>query len=108
MSDSTMEYGYGTSLTRSGMWGVFTSAKVLCSDGIVRKVKRISMTEDTMFSVPCAVTVDGRTVTGFLSLETLSGLSTESDSDEKVVKFTANVHGANASLIPAGTCREDK
>jgi len=66
----------GTSVTVGYPWGVYVSARVLCPDGVVRTVKRIATTADTWFSVPCAVTVRGKTVAGYMTL-------TDAGSDEE-------------------------
>jgi hypothetical protein len=63
----TRQYGKGTSVTLRGPWSVYVSARVLCPDGKVRTVKRIAITSDTFFSVPCSVTFRGRTVAGYMT-----------------------------------------
>lgn len=107
MSDNTTtrEYADGTSITQAYPFGTHVAARVMCSDGRVRTVKRIAETADTFFSVPCAVTVAGRTVAGYLTIEARSGLSTTSDSDPAVVKFAACDYGRNADALPAGLWR---
>ena len=59
---------------------------VLCQDGKRRKLKRLG-TPDTYFSIPAAITVNGKTVTGFVT------------SDDGTYCFTANKFGKNAYLL---------
>lgn len=101
----TTEYGQGTSLTTYGSWDTFVAARVLCSDGMVRTVRRIAMVADTYSTVPCSVKVKGKTVSGYLTVETMQGLDTEIESDPKVVKFVAIKTGVNAGMLPAGAFR---
>lgn len=101
----THDYADGTSLTQSYPFGSYVAALAMCADGRVRAVKRIAATADTFFSVPCAVAVAGRTVSGYLTIETRSGASTASDSDPAVVKFAAYDYGRNADALPAGLWR---
>lgn len=105
MSTTTRrDYADGTSLTTRHPWGICVAARVMCPDGVVRATARIS-TADTFFPVPCAVKVKGKTVSGFLTVETREGLSTETDDDPAVVKFVASESGANASMLPGGAYR---
>lgn len=96
----------GTSVSQEFPWGTFVTATVLCSDGIVRNVSRIANTADTFFSIPAAVKVKGRTVSGYVTMETLTGSSiaspTASD-DPTCVKFVAYTYGKNADALPEGT-----
>jgi hypothetical protein len=110
MYGETRNYGRGTSITVRSPWGLYVSAKALCSDGKVRTVSRISITADTFFSVPAAVTVykNGarRTVSGYITFETLTGMSTETEGDPMVVKFHRYSYGKNADALPMGAYRE--
>jgi hypothetical protein len=92
-------YGAGTFLEVDYPWGVYVRGAALCSDGRVRRLKRIASTADTFFSVPAAVTVKGRTVSGYVTVETAQGWSTESADDPAVVKFVAYSYGRNGHLL---------
>jgi hypothetical protein len=93
------DYGNDTYLTYSPFpFAEIIGGAALCSDGTVRKLKRVS-TPDTFFSAPAAVSVKGKTVTGFLILETLEGFSTEGPDDPITVKFVANQYGKNGHLL---------
>lgn len=83
----TRNFSDGTSVTVRMPWSLYVSARVLCPDGKIRKTKRIAQTADTFFSVPCAVYVNGKTVAGYMTVETRAGLSTATESDPAVVKF---------------------
>lgn len=102
MSSDTRLYAMGTSVSVWYPWGTYVTARVLCSDGRVRKVSRISQTADTFFSVPCAVKVKGRTVSGYLTIDTLSGSSVPTDNDPAVAMFVAYTYGKNGHLLPRG------
>lgn len=99
---STRTYAMGTSLTTSNPWGLIISARVLCPDGKVRQVKRISQTADTFFSIPAAVTYKGKTVAGYVTIETLEGFSVECPADPPVCKFVAVDNRRNSGLFPNG------
>lgn len=104
---TTRDYADDTSITSAYPFGTYITARVMCADGRVRTVKRIADTADTFFSVPCAVTVSGRTVTGYLTVEGRSGSSVATDDDPAVAKFVAYDYGRNADALPAGAWRSD-
>lgn len=89
----------------NGFGGIISGA-ALCSDGRTRKLKRVSAYADTWFSVPAAVTVRGKTVTGYISVETVEGFSTPTDNDPAVVKFNAYLYRKNHAVLPPGTYKE--
>ncbi len=95
----TRDYANGTSITQSFPWGLYHSARVMCPDGKVRKTKRIAQTADTFFSVPCAVEFKGKTVAGFMMTETVSGLSTATESDPAIVRFVPYSYGRNGNAF---------
>lgn len=98
----TRYYAFGTSLTVRHPWGLFVAGRAMCSDGKVRSLKRISATADTFFSVPAAVTVNGKTVSGYITVESAAGFSTDTPTDPAVVKFVAYSYGRNGGLLPDG------
>jgi hypothetical protein len=59
-------------------WGLFqrTGHRVMCSDGKIRACK-MSSTADTFFSVPASIEVNGKTVTGYVTTETVHFLPNE-------------------------------
>lgn len=77
-----IDYANGTYLRTSIMWDVYSGGAAMCSDGIVRTLKRIAITADTYFSIPAAVSVRGKTVSGFVSVDT-------ANDPECTVVFTA-------------------
>ena len=92
-------YGDGTRLDHSAdggcVWG-----KALCADGDVRAVRfPRGGHADTFFSVPAVCTIKGKTVTGFVTIETRAGYTTASDDDPTVVKFVINRYGKHADII---------
>jgi hypothetical protein len=95
----TRHYANGTFLTVGMPWSTYVSGAALCSDGKVRKLKRIAATADTFFSVPASVVVNGRTVAGYVTVETLAGYSTETADDPAVVKFVSYTYRKNGALL---------
>src|SRR3990172_7289488 len=82
----------------------FVSGRALCSDGKVRAVRFTGDgIADTFFSIPASVKVSGRAVSGFVTVETVTGFSTPTDNDPAVVRFVAYRYGKNADLLPTKT-----
>ncbi len=100
-------YAEGTYLTQSYPWGMYVSGRAMCSDGVARQLKRIASTADTFFSVPASVTVHGRTVAGYVTVECASGSSVETDDDPSMVKFVAYTYGKNGDVLPRGAYRSE-
>ena len=105
MTIETRHYGYGTSLTVEYPWGVNVSGRAMCSDGRVRALKRIAQTADTFFSIPASVTVSGRTVAGYVTVETAQGFSAETEDDPTVLKFRTYTYRKNHDALPEGVWR---
>ena len=99
-------YGHDTYLVSTQPWGLYRGGRALCSDGKVRTLARIAETADTFFAVPAAVKVNGKTVSGYVTFETMGGFSTESEGDPIVVKFRRYDYGKNADMLPPGAFRE--
>jgi hypothetical protein len=102
MTTFTRPYARGTGLTMSNPWGLHRGGRAICSDGKVRSLKRIAETADTFFSIPAAVTVNGRTVAGYVTIETEDGFSTWTEDDPAIVKFVAYTYGKNHDALPSG------
>lgn len=83
----TYPNGSQSVLSRGSFAQLVQVRAVPCSDGKSRNTKPLGRT-DTSFSVPAAVCVKGRTVTGFLTY-TDDGYT-----------FTANKFGTNGGLLP--------
>jgi hypothetical protein len=83
-----MQYPNGSiSVLSRGPWSHLVQVrKAICSDGIARTTCRVGV-PDTHFSIPAAVKVFGKTVTGFLTY-----------SDDGYT-FHANQRGKNAMLL---------
>ena len=60
-----------TRLRVSYPWGLLhrSGSRVLCADGVVRSLAYLAQTPDTFFSVPAAVRVRGRYITGYVTGE---------------------------------------
>ena len=93
------EYAQDTYLETAGPWQVFIGARALCPDGKVRKVKRIGQVGDTFFSIPAAISLKRKTVTGFLTIQTIAGFEVPTDDDPAIVKFFPVQYGKNANLF---------
>lgn len=100
---SKTDFANGTSITRSYPWGLNVAAMVQCPDGIVRKCKRIAACADTFFSTPASVTVRGRTVAGFITLETRSGMSTATPDDPAVLRFFPYKYRKHGAIFDRAT-----
>lgn len=98
----TRTYSRGTYTRQSMPWGLYVSAAAMCSDGKVRRVKRIAQTADTFFSVPAAVQVRGKTVAGYITVETEQGYSVDMPHDPAIVKFCAVKYRRNWQMLPEG------
>jgi len=61
-----MQHGT-TCLATCPPWGLITrkGTRLLCSDGTVRSVAYIAQSADTFFSVPTAVRIRGKYITGY-------------------------------------------
>lgn len=92
MTIQTRTFPDGTSITQSFPWGFYVTARVVCTDGKMRQVKRIASTADTAFSVPASVEVrrngQRRTVSGYITM------------DDDGVRFIASIYGKNGHLLP--------
>jgi hypothetical protein len=97
-----MEYALGTFLElESGPFACgFVHGRALCTDGKVRTVRFKTGIADTFFSVPASVSVKGKTVSGYVTVETVEGWTTPTDGDPAVVKFIAYRYGKNGNLLP--------
>ncbi len=104
-----MLYAMGTELVQSpGPFSCgFSSGKALCSDGKVRAIRfQNGGIADTFFSIPASVKVGGKTVSGFVMVETLEGFSTETKDDPAVVKFIAYTYRKNGGELPRGCAKK--
>lgn len=99
MSVETRNYSNGTYLKVENPFGFYIGGRAECADGKVRNLKRISVTADTYFSVPAAVTVKGKTVSGYITVECGSGSSVPTEYDPLVVIFKAYKWGKNYHLL---------
>ena len=63
-----------TGLVSTQPWGLFrrTGSRVLCSDGKIRSLAYLAQTSDTFFSIPAAIRVNGKYVTGYVTTEEAS------------------------------------
>lgn len=105
MPRDTRQHARGTSLTVDYPFGWYVTGRAMCSDGRVRALKRIAVTADTFFSVPAAVTVKGRTVSGYVTVETETGMTVDTEEDPSIVKFIAVKYGRNHDALPDGAWR---
>ncbi len=97
------DYAQGTYLTVRYPFATFVGGSALCKDGKVRTLKRISESADTFFSVPASVEVrqNGKrfTVAGYVSVDTVSGSSVETEDDPAIVRFHAYRYGKNGDKV---------
>lgn len=95
MARDVRHYGHHTHLIVDYPWGHYIGGRVMCSDGKVRSLKRIADTADTFFSIPAAVNVGKRTVTGYVTIDEVNG--------ESVVLFIAYEYRKNHDALPKGS-----
>lgn len=91
---SRHNYGKGTWTETRGPWSTFTRARALCPDGRLRVVK-LALCADTFFSVSARVSYRNKTVAGFVTFASDSGLSTD---PAQYVKFVPT--GKHAGIFP--------
>jgi hypothetical protein len=92
------EYAQGTFTLSYDNFGL-SDAAALCPDGKVRKVRFYDGIADTFFSVPCRVSAYGKTVSGYITIETVNGYSTPTDDDPAIVKFVPYIYGKNGGVF---------
>lgn len=97
------DYALGTYLDQQSPYGFYVGGRALCSDGRTRALKRIAATADTFFSVPASITAYGKTIGGYVTVETVAGWSTPTDDDPAVVKFQPYVFSKNGAVLPRWT-----
>jgi hypothetical protein len=93
LGEQRRDYANGTYILCHMPWGLYTGGAALCSDGRVRRLTRISQTADTFFSVPAAVKVKGKTVSGYITFAEVDGAA------QLVVEFVAVNYRKNAYLL---------
>jgi len=94
--DTKREYEKGTYIVSRSPWGTYVTASAICPDGKLRKVKRISITSDTFFSIPASVVFKGKTIAGYITFESDSGLSTD---DKQFISFRSYLNRKNGNLF---------
>ena len=81
------------SILSRGPWAQLVKVRgAICSDGVARTTCRVGV-PDTYFSVPAAVKVCGRTVTGFLMCND-EGWTFHADMSKKNALMLADLHPA--------------
>jgi hypothetical protein len=85
----------------------YVAGRAMCSDGKVRAVRFRSGIADTFFSIPASVKVNGKTVAGFVTVETEEGWSTPSEDDPAIVKFIAYQYRKNRDSLPLGAWKRE-
>jgi|SRR6185312_7708056 len=99
-------YAHDTWVRQLFPFGWYIAGAAMCSDGKVRKLMRIGERADSFFSVPASVKVKGKTVAGFVTVETREGYITDAASDPLVVKFVAYQYRKNAGMLPRGAWKQ--
>lgn len=91
MNIRNSQYAKGTFLKIQYPWGIYRGGAAMCPDGKVRRLKRISKTADTFFSIPAAVSYKGTTVSGYVSVADYE--------DDRIVKFHPYANLKNGHLF---------
>lgn len=105
-----MDYALGTSLEleRGPFACGYVSGRAMCSDGKVRALRFANGgIADTFFSIPCRVSVNGKTVAGYATTESAQGFQTATDADPVMVKFIAYTYRKNGSILPGGAWKQN-
>jgi hypothetical protein len=87
-----------THITRSQPWGLHprNGHRLLCSDGVIRAAE-LAETADTWFSVPASVRVNGRRVSGYMTVAAKDGMETETT----LATYVFRHHDRHADKLPA-------
>ena len=93
MNTETMHHGK-TSVTVTHPWGLYRpyGHRLLCSDGVIRAA-RLSATADTFFSVPASLRVNGKHVSGYMTVD--------EGPDGATRAYTFRHHDKHADKLPA-------
>jgi hypothetical protein len=84
-------YKDGTSLITDGPWSIFVGGRALCPDGKVRALSWVAQCADSYWTVPAAVKVKGKKVSGFV---TFKGFC-----DDYTLEFVPMKTGKNAGVF---------
>jgi hypothetical protein len=68
-----------TFVKQTGPWGLFARCghRLMCSDGKIRAAE-LASSGDTFFSVPARIRINGKTITGYYTVDTDSNWSKKS------------------------------
>ncbi len=89
-----------TCITRSYPWGLNTRCghKLLCSDGKIRAAE-LSESPDTFFSTPARIRINGKTVTGYMTVE--ETWNDEKNTYDRVYSFRHHDNQGEKHSLPA-------
>jgi len=92
---SPQTYGK-TKVTTYYPWGLMTAkgTRLLCSDGVIRAPHRLASNADTFFSVPAAMRIKGKYVTGYMTTE-------ETKVAPYVRAYVFRQHTGEGEMLPA-------
>lgn len=62
--------------------------------GLIRRAYVVAY-PDTHFSVPARVSIGGRKIAGYVTVETIGGFSTPTEDDPLIYRFVPYLYGAN-------------
>jgi hypothetical protein len=79
--------------------------RAICADGVWRKVRLSPNGADTFFSIPGSVQAHGKTISGYVTRETMGGYDTATPEDPAVTKFVAYRYGKNFNVLGEGKWR---
>jgi len=89
-----------TFVTQSRPWGLYlkNGHRLLCSDGKIRAAE-LAETADTFFSVPARVRVNGKSVSGYMTVQTRDGSSVETGNNPNAYVFRH--HTCHSDALPS-------
>lgn len=87
-----------TYITRSYPWGLNArnGHRLLCSDGVIRAAA-LAETADTFYSTPASIRVNGKHVSGYMTITAQDELST----DDTMATYCFRHHDKHADALPA-------
>lgn len=91
-----------TYITHSNPWGLNTrnGHRLLCSDGVIRAAE-LAETADTFFSTPATIRVNGKCVSGYMTITAQDDLST----DATMATYCFRHHDKHADKLPEWPAR---
>lgn len=91
-----------TNMAQTFPWGLFVrkGTRLLCADGKIRSVAYLAHTADTAFSVPCAIRIKGKYITGYATGQEQVWITGEKETDFKSAHVFRHHTGQTYNPLP--------